>query len=605
MAPYYVTFAVLLLANCAHTFVLPGVAIARPTNTIHNLEEAEMPSEATITPAPAPLQADALVLFRRQQGGDIDPVSLANVLLTGFPQSLRELAVTNIPAVSLILWSEFLDNNTPSWFQALPSDIQSYLSGQYGPESVRAKTTSAEPSSSEDSFSPGPVATTVVQTSMVTISPWPASSNPIESAAPAPTASPHNSGLTTAQKIGIGVGVPAGVAAIASLFLCCFLLRRRRQQKKNQIAGKDVNDRVPTPAFLSTSNRHPPMGERAENALLMHGTVPTTDGTREDSVHSNYYGYGLMSHDDPYAAAQATHGNSIIPAAFDRHNNPYGNISPISTKNGNRPSRRLHGNGNGNAANIAAGMLVAPPRRARNGTTRNSHHSSLGSLGSVPEAPEHAEYTLIPDRTLRSPRGSLDGMQEISQNDANGYIPIANGTVPTNTANQAIPPSETITQANGIFAGGTAVLPIGTAHGSLPQTFPSLDPVCSDRSTHPAFRPPIPPPSNTTKSPFADEYAEMILPTGYAQSQKVKQERGWEGNICEQNSKPQNVSYDSPTLGRAGGRRGEDWPIRSATFAIDRGRSKGNARLFGDGKEEDDVVGERRPLWRGDVYEGT
>lgn len=59
--------------------------------------------------------------------------SLVQVLLTAFPQSLQELGATNMPAVSRILWSDFLDDNTPSWFSALPTDIQSYLKQQYGP----------------------------------------------------------------------------------------------------------------------------------------------------------------------------------------------------------------------------------------------------------------------------------------------------------------------------------------------------------------------------------------------------------------------------------------------------------------------------------------
>ena len=54
------------------------------------------------------------------------------------PESFRKVAATKIPAVSKILWSEFLDRSKPAWFTALPTDIQSYLVQQYGPSTASA-----------------------------------------------------------------------------------------------------------------------------------------------------------------------------------------------------------------------------------------------------------------------------------------------------------------------------------------------------------------------------------------------------------------------------------------------------------------------------------
>jgi hypothetical protein len=58
------------------------------------------------------------------------------VLLTAIPLSLRQIAATNAPAVSSILWEEFLDESRPQWFLNLPYDIQSYLVKEFGPSTA-------------------------------------------------------------------------------------------------------------------------------------------------------------------------------------------------------------------------------------------------------------------------------------------------------------------------------------------------------------------------------------------------------------------------------------------------------------------------------------
>lgn len=74
--------------------------------------------------------------------------SFAQVLLTAIPLSLRQIAATNAPAISSILWEEFLDDNRPQWFLNLPYNIQSYLVREFGPETARLPT---PPSQTTDS----------------------------------------------------------------------------------------------------------------------------------------------------------------------------------------------------------------------------------------------------------------------------------------------------------------------------------------------------------------------------------------------------------------------------------------------------------------------
>jgi hypothetical protein len=149
------------------------------------------------------------------------------VLLTALPASLRQLAATNIPAVSSILWHEFLDNNKPDWFTALPSNIQSYLIVQYGPST--AWPTSTPTSSASSTMS------TVVSSAADAAS---STSEP-----DSPSAS--NSGLSQGAKIGIGIGVPLGVLALLAVCIpCCWTMRKKKQKKPSGY------EPPPTPGFM-------------------------------------------------------------------------------------------------------------------------------------------------------------------------------------------------------------------------------------------------------------------------------------------------------------------------------------------------------------------
>ncbi|KAF9698441.1 hypothetical protein EKO04_003390 [Ascochyta lentis] len=171
----------------------------------------------TITPAP---------IIERQ---DPNAIELAKVLLTALPASLRQLAATNLPAVSTLLWHEFLDDNKPEWFKDLPQNIQSYLIVQYGPSTAwpTASATSSASSASSTASSSGSSPVAASATSSSTDSP-PAS----------------HSGLTEGQKIGIGIGVPLGFLALAAVLIpLCFACRK----KKKKTSGYEP---PPSPGFM-------------------------------------------------------------------------------------------------------------------------------------------------------------------------------------------------------------------------------------------------------------------------------------------------------------------------------------------------------------------
>lgn len=69
-------------------------------------------------------------------------LSVVSVLQTALPSSLIQDALTNSEGVSSQLASEFAAGNTPSWFTALPSDVQNYLvpTGFAGPANATAIT---------------------------------------------------------------------------------------------------------------------------------------------------------------------------------------------------------------------------------------------------------------------------------------------------------------------------------------------------------------------------------------------------------------------------------------------------------------------------------
>ncbi|KAF1828700.1 hypothetical protein BDW02DRAFT_209969 [Decorospora gaudefroyi] len=334
-----------------------------------------------VTPAPRPAQVDGRSLQNRQEP---DAIEVLQVLLTALPLSLRQIAATNIPAVSRILWEDFLDDNRPEWFNNLPYNIQSYFIEEFGPATAAPPVSNAVPtdvtasatqeptetnlsrasntesaafeslstsaaassvlsgseslstiptstgsssrlsseSSSSASSSSASSASAEITSSSATTFLTSRSSSRSSSATSSATADPvvpvaSNSGLTRSQKIGIGVGVPLAVVAIAALLLgCCFLLRRKKQRS---IEG---NEPPSSPGFI------PPFAfqDRALSSEHFDHRAPLNPNPHQTSrfvEDTNWEDDGY----DPTPMATAYQGHTLPPAAAAPHQ---GNALPAA-----------------------------------------------------------------------------------------------------------------------------------------------------------------------------------------------------------------------------------------------------------------------------------
>lgn len=333
-----------------------------------SVRSALLPTPA-ITPAPRCTEVDVRSLEKRQIP---DVMSLAQVLLTALPVSLRLIAATNVPAVSSILWEEFLDDKKPQWFLDLPWDIQSYLIREFGPETAwptappatynwdgQVSTTATEtdwwqpsesvPSSAIQLSSPSrsyPLSSTTTDASPVPSSSsglstamsshGSSTSRPSRSMTTSPastltrapdTAAPafSTTGLTRRQKIGIGIGVPFALLGVgAALFGCCFFLRCRRRR---HIEG---NQPPSSPGFIprfsfqdrSLSSEHldhraplnPGFNQQSQNVTTMNWEDEGYDPTGMDAPY--------RANTFPPAAAPMTMHNSkpiMAPALYHTH----------------------------------------------------------------------------------------------------------------------------------------------------------------------------------------------------------------------------------------------------------------------------------------------
>ncbi|KAF2461152.1 hypothetical protein BDY21DRAFT_361141 [Lineolata rhizophorae] len=71
--------------------------------------------------------ASASPQLHKRQSLDSEEASILSVLATALPASLVSEALTNSAAVSSEIASQFAAGDTPSWFAALPTDVQTYL----------------------------------------------------------------------------------------------------------------------------------------------------------------------------------------------------------------------------------------------------------------------------------------------------------------------------------------------------------------------------------------------------------------------------------------------------------------------------------------------
>ncbi|KAI4943257.1 hypothetical protein J4E91_009455 [Alternaria rosae] len=347
-----------------------------------------------ITPAPRP---DVRSLQYRQ---DPDAIEILQVLITALPLSLRQIAATNIPAVSSILWEEFLDDNRPQWFEELPYDIQSYFIQEFGPATaappasealptdvtasptaIPTETTSNVDSSVLESLSTSAVQSSAISgseslsttptptassgsassdtTSLVSssessaLSTTPATSSSSSSettvstsaSSPAsssatlnPTADPvapasSDAGLTRREKIGLGVGVPLAVLALAALLLaCCFILRRKRRRSIEGSQPPSSPGFIPRFSFQDRGlggenfeHRRPLNPASHQTSRFVEDMNWEDDGYDPAPMSTAYHGHQIP----PAAAPTPSQANNIATAGIPYHSD--GNSMPVAS----------------------------------------------------------------------------------------------------------------------------------------------------------------------------------------------------------------------------------------------------------------------------------
>ncbi|KAF2497392.1 hypothetical protein BU16DRAFT_580080 [Lophium mytilinum] len=332
-----------------------------------NVVEREV-EKAMVTPPPMPI---AIVEAELRKRASIDPVSLEAVLLTALPLSLQLMALTNIPAVSKVLWSEFLDNNKPDWFTALPADIKSYLVRQYGPSTAWATTSAPSASSSPSSF--------------ITSTATPSSSIALPIAAPtsssSTSASPHH-GLSAGAKIGLGVGIPIAVLAIIAALLACCLLRRRRRNAAKR------SSRPPTPGFIPTSTRHGHSTSQDRHPLRGGAGVASPASASTGWNRDRDSGFGT-ERDSGMSGGEMQH---IPPPPIPYHssNSMRGSRTSFSSLHSVPEEHPVH-----------SGIPVVPPRSPH----RRSRSGSLGPFDDASSNPQNFPAFVAGNERRRSSSG--------------------------------------------------------------------------------------------------------------------------------------------------------------------------------------------------------
>jgi hypothetical protein len=289
------------------------------------------------------------------------------------------MALTNVPAVSRLLWSEFLDDNTPTWFTALPTDIQAYLSGEFGPTTAASNSASSTRSSSSSSISSTP-------------SPSPTNS---AAAAAADPSNHHDGGLPLWAKIVIGVVVPLFVLILLGLLLCCCLRRRRHRKHAN------ARSRTPTPAFISSTHR----GGRANPPGEQH--LPLRGG------YIGTVSRGISTYIKP-----GTNHQAIPSQDAEAASDSYSPSNPHTSTTGSDDYRTPLGGPS--YENIPPPAVATNAHSLRRSSRHSSRHSST-SLHSVPEMPEpmHGGAAAVP----LPPRSSQRNREFGSGNFGGGHTP--------------------------------------------------------------------------------------------------------------------------------------------------------------------------------------
>merc|ERR1711939_1195411 len=147
------------------------------------------------------------VIEERQE--TIDPLSASLAVFNALPTSLRDMALTNPAAVVSAIASDFA-TGTPTWFQAIPTDVQSYFLSQaddLGVTSVPSAGASAT----------GAIASATADASAAVSSAAGGLSSLASSASAAASSATSDSGAMPTQVIAGGFAGVAGLMAVLAL----------------------------------------------------------------------------------------------------------------------------------------------------------------------------------------------------------------------------------------------------------------------------------------------------------------------------------------------------------------------------------------------------
>ncbi|KAF1817068.1 hypothetical protein P152DRAFT_7313 [Eremomyces bilateralis CBS 781.70] len=158
---------------------------------------------------------------KRQDATSSLDSSILSVLVTALPASLLAVAATDTAAVSSIIASEFAAGSTPSWFAALPTDVQTYLLGPDA-EASSSIATGPIPSISGDgvlSIQTTKVPPTTGDGSGASNGTTSRTSRPSSRSTPVPTTAPESTGGAAIPTGVVGVGAAAALGLLGVLAL--------------------------------------------------------------------------------------------------------------------------------------------------------------------------------------------------------------------------------------------------------------------------------------------------------------------------------------------------------------------------------------------------
>jgi hypothetical protein len=467
----------------------------------------------------------------RQRLTQPSSIELAKILLTAVPESLREIAATNLPAVSSILWREFLDENKPEWFKDLPSDIQSYLIQQFGPSTAWVSptaTAASDAATTEEASSATPEASSGsgIVTSILTVS---IGSVGIPIAAPSSTTtSAPPPGLTRTQKLGIGIGVglPLAILFTAALVLCCcYCLRRRHRKSVDGSQPPSSPGFIPRFAFQEKGEHHDPLNG--------------TSRDRHISQDTSYSGYSNWD-DDVIETMENT-----------QRANDHGAL-----------------NDNGHGAPIPA-----PPLYHTHSSNRaRGKRTSYSSLHSVQEEHEPEDMPALPRDPFRPspPRRTSFGLVPGPAQTRRKPVPSTSANSTPRSSVQSNPDRNSLATAAAAASASHGLLrqpmPEHTNSGSTMSSYESLSPGFGNHTTITAS--PVsalsvsPPKTPKSKNPFSNDYSYV---EDYGpEYQNVFQYDDLENGLYGGNTEFSRYPQYPPSVPPAKNALRTEWPLRNA-----------------------------------------